>query len=274
MNYFSLIPRSLALVVLANTGVQLRANPICERLKHELEHHCGSGLEFYAAHENRDLMIMNAPYPSWYDTSSTRTVCTYGPVPGLITIFTTGSHCEEAANIAGNLCFRTGFSHMIDVGIDDVTNQRNCSPTSTYTPIDPQISKIYLWGAGFMRTKYVLVINNDENFIERRPNPEYVGEDAADSTPIKVTVNDASYEGLREIISEITIETMSKRHCDIFDNMLGKPLAGLGMIMIDEMRPHVEASLRDGATLSTGPCVEVSHFYPHFEKAISYMSGL
>ena len=274
MQHFSFNWKSIALIVLAITGLELRANPVCERLKHELEHHCGSGLEFYAAHENRDLMIMNAPYPSWYDTSSTRTICTYPAAPGLISIFTAGSHCEEAANIAGNLCFRTGFAHMIDLGIDDLTGQRNCSPATTYTPVDQQISKIYLWGTGFMRSKYVLVVNNTAGSIERRPNPEYVGDDLSDQRTIQITSNDPNFEGLREILSEIKIETISKRHCDLLEDMLRKPLSNLGIIMIDEMKPALEASMQDGASLSTGPCVEVSHFYPYFERAVTYMSGL
>lgn len=274
MNVFTRIYSWAVAAVLLHLTPSIFANPICERLRHELEHHCGAGLEFYSAHQGRELMIMNAPYPSLSDTSATRMICSYGAAPGLISVHAQGSHCEEAAIIAGNLCFRQGFSHLVDLGIDDLTDSRSCSPSLSYSPVDPQLARGYLWGGGFMRTKYILVINNIDGYIERRPNPEYLGDDLTDLRIIQVKKTDSSYGGLSGILSNIRIETMSGSQCEALKSMLSKPLNNLGVIMIDELTPHVEFNLQDGATITNGPCVEVRHFFKNFENAVNYMSQI
>lgn len=274
MNVFARICSLVVGVVLLALTPNIFANPICERLRHELEHHCGAGLEFYSAHQGRELMIMNAPYPSLAETSATRMICTYDAAPGLLSIHAQGSQCEEAAIIAGNLCFRDGFSYLVDLGIDDLTNNRNCSPSMSYSPFDPQLAKGYLWGGGFMRTKYILVINNIDGYVERRPNPDYLGDDLTDLRTIQVKKTDSSYGRLIGILSNIKIETMTGSQCETLKNMLSKPLNNLGVIMIDEMTPHVEFNLHDGATITNGPCLEVRHFFKNFEDAVNYMSRI
>jgi hypothetical protein len=261
-----------SLTSLTSLAPNALANPVCERLRHELEHHCGAGLEFYSAHRNRDLMIMNTPYTPSHDSSSTRLVCTYNDAPGLVSIHTKGSICEEAANIAGNLCFRQGLSNLVNLRIDDLTTNRNCSEKISYSPLDPILAKGFLWGAGFMETKYVLNINNLDGYVERRPNPEYPGDDQPDSRIVKLNFTDPNFERFREIIEAIRIETMSQLHCELLNSMMSKPLQNLAVIMIDEMSPHIEFNTSEGAVITNSPCVEVRHFFPKFEEAISYIS--
>ena len=218
--------------------------------------------------------MMNTPFPANVDNNTPREICSYTPAAGLLSIHTAGSHCEEAANIAGNLCFRQGFSSLTDLGIDDLTHERVCSQSIVYPILDPMLAKGFLWGGGFMRTKYVLLINNLEGFVERRPNPEYFGDDLTDTRNIKIKYTDPEFSRLSDLLNAISIDTMTSLQCDILKNMLSKPLQNLQVIMIDEMSPHVEFTTRTGTTLENSPCVTIRNFFPKFQEAVDYMTQI
>jgi hypothetical protein len=118
----------------------------------------------------------------------------------------------------------------------------------------------------------VLVINNVEGFIERRVNPDYIGDEQPESRIVKMSFVDPNFEGLRELLQAIRIDTMSASQCESLKSMTSRPLQNLGVIMIDGMTASLEFNTREGAVITNSPCVEVRGFFPKFNDAVSYLS--
>ena len=260
-------------IILAMLGQEALGEGVCERFKTEIKSECAANVQFYGANGQRELLITGLETPDDGTSYNPKEVCFYPQVPGLMSVHGINATCEEQLQMAANLCFREGLTAPDDLKLEDIRSTRICEKKSFLDIFNPQISKAYLWGAGFAPTKFIILVDNIGGFLELRESAlADPGVSRVNPTIVRIPFNDLRFTSIFESLKKIKIEYLSPEECYEYKELKNRPLINIDALMIDGTTPDARIILLDGDEIVAGPCVDVRGFFPNFDHAVEVLS--